>query len=171
MTTTPANPGNLKIEAIRQSVQHSFAALNELIDGPLAEIDLQKLYQPPAENEWTIMQNLAHVAEFMPYWANEVAKLVANPGQKFGRVMADERRIKFISDHEHDTLPQIRSLLPTSYARLEEVLGTLKDSDLELTGVHIRYGEKSLDWFIEEFVTKHMSDHVVQLREELQGVS
>ena len=170
MTTTPANSSNPKVEAIRQSVQHSFAALNELIDGPLAEIDPQKLYEPPAENEWTIMQNLAHVAEFMPYWANEVAKLVANPGQKFGRVMTDERRIKFISDHEHDTLPQIRSLLPTSYARLEEVLGTLKDSDLELTGIHVRYGEKSLDWFIEEFVTKHMSDHVVQLKEAMDNI-
>src|SRR5579863_1612814 len=171
MTTTPANPGNPKVETIRQSVQHSYTALNELIDGPLAKLDPQKLYEVPAENEWTIMQNLAHVAEFMPYWANEIAKLVANPGQNFGRVMTDERRIKFISDHANDTLPQIRSLLPTSDARLKEVLSTLKDGDLELTGIHVRYGEKSLDWFMEEFVTKHMSDHVVQLREELQGVS
>ena len=171
MTTTPANPDNPKIAAIRESVQHSYTALNELIDGPLAKLNPQKLYQVPAENEWTIMQNLAHVAEFMPYWANEVAKLVAHPGQNFGRVMTDERRLKFISDHEHDTLPQIRDLLPERYAQLQKVLSTLKDSDLELTGVHVRYGEKTLDWFIEDFVTKHMSDHVVQLREELQGVS
>ncbi len=168
MTTTPANP---KIDAIRQSVQQSYTALNEIIDGPLAKLDPQKLYEVPAENEWTIMQNLAHIAEFMPYWANEVAKLVAHPGQNFGRVMTDERRLKFISDHEHDALPQIRALLPERYAQLEKVLSSLKDSDLELTGVHVRYGEKSLDWFIEDFVTKHMSDHVVQLREELQGVS
>jgi uncharacterized damage-inducible protein DinB len=167
MTTTPANP---KIEAICQSVQHSYTALNELIDGPLAKLDSQKLYEVPAENEWTIMQNLAHVAEFMPYWANEVAKLVAHPGQNFGRVMTDERRIKFISDHEHDTLPQIRALLPERYAQLEKVLSTLKDSDLELTGVHVRYGEKSLDWFIEDFVTKHMSDHVVQLQEAMNSI-
>ena len=170
MTTTPANPNNPKIAAIRQSVQHSYAALNELIDGPLASLDSQKLYQVPAENEWTIMQNLAHVAEFMPYWSNEIAKLVANPGQNFGRVMTDERRLKFIRDHENDTLPQIKSLLPASYARLEEVLSTLKDRDLELTAIHVRYGEKSLDWFIEDFVTKHMSDHVVQLREAMQSI-
>src|SRR5579872_729116 len=167
MTTTPANP---RVEAIRQSVQHSYTELNELIDGPLAKLDSQKLYQVPAENEWTIMQNLAHVAEFMPYWANEVAKLVAHPGQNFGRVMTDERRLKFISDHEHDTLPQIHDLLPARYAQLEKVLSSLKDSDLELTGVHVRYGEKTLDWFIEDFVTKHMSDHVVQLREAMDNI-
>ena len=167
MTTTPANP---KIAAIRQSVRHSYTELNELIDGPLAKLDPQKLYQVPAENEWTIMQNLAHVAEFMPYWANEVAKLVAHPGQNFGRVMTDERRLKFISDHEHDTLAQLRDLLPARYAQLEKVLSSLKDSDLELTGVHVRYGEKTLDWFIEDFVTKHMSDHVVQLREAMDNI-
>ncbi len=167
MTTTPANP---KIEAICQSVQHSYTALNELIDGPLAKLDPQKLYEAPAENEWTIMQNLAHVAEFMPYWANEVAKLVAHPGQNFGRVMTDERRLKFISDHEHDALPQIHDLLPERYAQLEKVLSSLKDSDLELTGIHTRYGEKSLDWFIEDFVTKHMSDHVVQLKEAMDSL-
>ena len=168
MTTTPTNP---KIAAICQSVQHSYAALNERIDSSLAALDPQKLYQPPAENEWTIMQNLAHVAEFMTYWANQIANLVAHPGQKFGRVMTDEHRLKFIRDHENDTLQQIKSLLPPSYAHLEEVLSSLKDSDLEITGIHPRYGEKSLDWFIEDFVTKHMSDHVVQLEEEVQEVS
>lgn len=171
MTTTPANSGNPKVEAVRESVQHSYEELNEIIDGPLAKLDPQKLYRVPAENEWTIMQNLAHIAEFMPYWANEVSKLVAHPGQNFGRVMTDERRLKFISDHEHDTLAQIHDLLPGRYAQLEKVLSNLKDNDLELTGVHTRYGEKTLEWFIEDFVTKHLSDHVVQLREELKGVS
>ena len=116
------------------------------------------------------MQNLAHVAEFMTYWANQITNLVANPGQKFGRVMTDEHRLKFIRDHENDTLQQIKSLLPPSYARLEEVLSSLKDSDLEITGIHPRYGEKSLDWFIEDFVTKHLSDHVVQLQEAIENI-
>lgn len=168
MTTTPTNP---KIAAICQSVQQSYTALNERIDSSLAAFDPQKLYQPPAENEWTIMQNLAHVAEFMTYWANQIANLVAHPGQNFGRVITDVNRLKFISDHENDTLQQIKSLLSPGYARLQEVLGSLKDSDLEITGIHPRYGEKSLDWFIQDFVTKHMSDHVVQLQEEVQGIS
>jgi uncharacterized damage-inducible protein DinB len=168
MTTTPTNP---KIAAICQSVQHSFAALNERIDSSLTALDPQKLYQPPAENEWTMMQNLAHVAEFMTYWANQIANLVAHPGQNFGRVITDVNRLKFISDHANDTLPQIKSLLSPSYTRLEAVLSSLKDGDLAITGVHPRYGEKSLDWFIQEFLTKHLSDHAVQLQEEVQEVS
>ena len=161
MNTAPANPN---MEAIRLSVQKSYAELNQLIDGPLASLDSAKLYQPPVENEWSIMQNLAHVAEIMPYWANEIEKLVARPGQNFGRTMQNEGRLQAIREHGSDSLEQMKAALPGSYARLQEVLSKLTDSDLELTGIHSRYGEKSLDWFIEEFVTQHLINHVEQIR-------
>ena len=64
MNTAPANPN---VEAIRLSVQKSYTALNQLIDGPLASLDSDKLYKAPVENEWSIMQNLAHIVEIMPY--------------------------------------------------------------------------------------------------------
>ena len=38
-----------------------------------ASYQLEKLYQRPAENEWTLMENIAHIIEFMPYWGNEIA--------------------------------------------------------------------------------------------------
>ena len=167
MTTASANPN---VEAICLSVQHSYDELNQLIDGPLARLDPAKLYKAPAENEWSIMQNLAHIVEIMPYWANEIEKLVARPGQNFGRTQQHEGRLKAISEHGGDSLEQIKALLPGSYARLQEVLDTLKDSDLELTGVHPRFGEKSLDWFIEDFVTGHLIAHLEQIRSALNAV-
>ena len=167
MTTSSANPN---VEAIRLSVQHSYDELQQLIDGPLAQLDPAKLYQAPAENEWSIMQNLAHIVEFMPYWANEVEKLVAHPGQNFGRTHQHEGRLRAIEEHSQDSLKQIKALLPGSYARLQEVLSNLKDSDLELTGMHIRFGEKSLDWFIEDFITGHLIAHLEQMRADMAAV-
>jgi hypothetical protein len=162
--TNPANPANPKISAIRQKVKQSYEELNALLDGPVGALYAEKLYQAPTENEWTVMENLAHIAEIMPYWAGEVAKLVARPGQKFGRTMEDEGRLAALREHGHDNLAQIRATLPGSYARLDEVLSNLNDSDLELTGHHSRRGERTLEWFIEEFITKHLHDHVVQIR-------
>ncbi|MGH2495688.1 MAG: DinB family protein [Ktedonobacteraceae bacterium] len=163
MTVSPSNP---EVAAIRQDVQQSYDALNQLIDGPLAQLPSEKLYQAPGD-EWTIMENLAHIVEFMPYWGDQVARLVAHPGQNFGRVQQDERRLKEIRDHAHDTLAQIKTLLPPSYARLQEVLASLQDSDLQLTGVHSRYGEKPLEWFMEDFVTGHLRAHLVQINAAL----
>ena len=166
MTTSPSNP---KVAAIRQDVQQSYDALNQLIDGPLAQLPSDKLYVSPGGDEWTIMENLAHIVEFMPYWGNQIAKLVAHPGQNFGRVQQDERRLKEIRDHAHDSLIQIKSLLPASYGRLQEVLASLQDSDLELTGVHSRYGEKPLEWFMQDFVTGHLRAHLVQMNAALMN--
>lgn len=169
--TISMSTANPKVAAIRRSVEQSYSELNALLDGPVGILYAEKLYQVPAENEWTIMENLAHIAEFMPYWAGEVAKLVTRPGEPFGRTMDDQGRVAALRDHGHDNLLQIRASLPGSYARLTEVLSELKESDLQLTGRHSRQGERTLEWFIEEFITKHLHDHVVQIKECLGAIS
>ena len=167
MTVSSSNP---KVAAILQDVQQSYDALSQLIDGPLSQLPSDKLYLSPAGNEWTIMENLAHIVEFMPYWANEIAKLVVQPGQNFGRVQQDERRLSEIRNHAHDSLAQIKALLPVSYASLKEVLTNLRDSDLELTGVHTRYGEKPLAWFMQDFVTGHLQAHLAQIKASIDPI-
>lgn len=164
---TAANP---KVATIREHVQHSYAELNELLEGPIAMRYATKLYQTPTANEWTIMESLAHIVEFMPYWANEVAQLVARPGQNFGRTMQHEGRLAALREHSHDTIAQARAALPGSYAHLDEVLSHLRDSDLQLTGHHVKFGERTLEWFIDEFITEHLHNHVVQLRECLAAI-
>jgi hypothetical protein len=161
---------NPMVEEIRRNVQSSYMELNRVIEDQLAHIDAAKLYEVPAQGEWTIMENLAHIAEFMTYWADEIAKLLAKPGQSFGRTMQHEGRLSAIREHAHDSLEQASAALAGSYAHLQAVLGMLKDSDLGLTGVHPKYGEQSLAWFINEFVTKHLADHVEQLRTSLEAV-
>lgn len=160
---TAAN-SHSKVAAIRQSVQDSYAQLNALLDGPVSTLLSALLYRTPQENEWSIMQSLAHIQEFLPYWAGEVEKLVAHPGQNFGRTMQNEGRLEALRVHGHDTLIQLRAALPGSYARLDEMLDRLQESDLGLTGWHTRYGERTLEWFINEFITEHLRSHLVQLR-------
>jgi hypothetical protein len=160
MTTTQP-----KVEAIRQQVHTAFEKLTQLIDQHIASRNAQTLYQSPSPDEWTVTESLAHIVEFMTYWADEIAKLVANPGRNFGRTKEDPNRIRSIEEHSHDTLEQMRLALPDSYGYLDNVLSTLTDSDLELTGHHSKFKEHTLDWFIKEFVTDHLENHILQLRE------
>jgi hypothetical protein len=153
-----------KIAAIRQQVQESYAQLCALVDGPISTLAAAKLYHTPEEGEWSIMQSLAHIQEFLPYWAGEVEKLVACPGQNFGRTMQDEGRLQALRVHGQDPLPRLKEALPGSYARLDDVLSRLQEDDLELSAQHVRYGERTLEWFIDEFITAHLHNHVLQLR-------
>lgn len=158
---TTSNP---RVEEIRRRVRASYDELNRLIEGLLSHIDQNQLYRSPGGDEWTVMENLAHIVEFMPYWADEVAQLVAQPGRNFGRTMQHEGRLRALREHAHDSLQQVHAALPTSYAHLDRVLNSLKDSDLELTGHHSKFGDRKLEWFIEEFVTQHLANHVEQLK-------
>jgi len=168
MATSTSNP---KVEEIRRSVQSSYDELNRLIADQLMTLDPARLYQRPAKDEWSIMQNLAHIVEFMPYWANEIEMLVAAPGQNFGRTMQHAGRLQAVSEHGSDRLEQIRAALPGSYARLNAVLSNLQDSALTLTGHHLIYGDQTLEWFIEYFVTRHLVGHLEQMKGCLAIVS
>ena len=110
------------------------------------------------------MENLAHIIEFLPYWGKEIAKLVARPGLNFGRTQQDEGRLRAIAEHRSDSIAQAKAALPESYEHLDKVLRQLQDSDLELMGHHSTMGEHKLGWFIEEFVVKHLEDHVLQIK-------
>jgi len=179
MNMSQANPnnaggrgddGNPKVEEIREDAWRSYERFNELVNGALEQLEPEKLYASPGGDEWTIMENLAHIVEFMPYWANEIAALVAQPGKSFGRTQQDEGRLGALRAHGHDSLEQIRAAMPGSYERLDEVLASLKDSDLEITGMHVRLGEKSLAWFIEDFVTGHLRAHLDQIRNAINDL-
>lgn len=162
-----ANP---KSEEILNSVQSSYAELTALVNGELSELDSALLYRRPDPNEWTVMEILAHLVELMPYWGNEVEKLLANPGQNFGRTHEDEVRLAAVHNHGSEKLEYIKAALPESFARLEEVLATLKDSDLALTGVHSRRGEHTLDYFMPDFVTEHLKGHISQIHKTLNAL-
>ena len=164
MNMSQANHDNPQVEAIRADAGRSYEALTRLIDDTLAQLHEEQLYISPGEEAWTIMENLAHIDEFMPYWADEIAALVAQPGKNFGRTQQHEGRLRAIREHGHDALARIRAELPGSYAHLDEVLASLHDSDLEITGVHASYGEKPLAWFIAEFVTGHLRAHLGQMQ-------
>ena len=155
---------NPRVLEIRRRVRASYEELLRLLDGPLTTVDTAKIYQPPEPDEWTIMENIAHIVEFLPYWADEVAKLVAQPGQNFGRTQQHEGRLYAIKEHGADSLDAARAMLPGSYEHMDTILSTLRDSDLELTGRHMKFGERTLSWFIEDFVTKHFEDHIIQIK-------
>ena len=167
MTTSKENPS---VQDIRQSVAASYNEIHQLLQERLTLLPANKLYETSIEGEWTLMESLAHIIEFMPYWGDEIVKLVAQPGQKFGRIQQDEARIQAIEDHKQDTLEKSQGALERSYRYLDKALSTLKDSDLELTGRHSKFGEQTLAWFIKDFVTDHLTNHIAQMNRSLEAL-
>ncbi len=156
---------NPKVEEIRRTVHASYNELNQFLDGPAAQVDPARIYQSPGSEEWTLMENLAHIGEFLPYWGDQIAKLAAHPGQQFGRMQKDEVRLRAIAEHASESMAQTRATLSEGYEHLDEVLGQLQDSDLEVTGQHSTMGEHNVAWFIDEFIIRHLANHILQMQQ------
>lgn len=163
--TAPTN--NPQVAAFRDQIRLSYEKLLDQVDGPLAALKPEQLYQQPFNDEWTVMENLAHIAEFIPYWVNEFSKVIAEPGSRFGRTVEDAGRLAAIRDHSHEALSNMRAELEKSYSYLDSRLSNFKDSDLEIVGQHVRYGKRPIGGFIDEFVVRHLATHVVQIQEAL----
>jgi len=129
----------------------------------LPQLPTDTLYTHPDPQEWSIMENLAHIGEFYTYWGSEVRKLQQQPGCSFGRTIEDERRLAGIRDHANDTIAQIEQHLRASFAELMDTLNALSDADLQKVGHHHRLGDQTMAFYIKHFLIEHLSDHLAQL--------
>jgi uncharacterized damage-inducible protein DinB len=154
-------------------VQDFIEALSRLygeLRAALAEISPAVLYTQPASGGWTLMEDLAHVAEMLGYWSGEIDRFVRQPGASFGRVASNPERIRFIESHAHDPLEQITALLDQGQAAALALLRRLQPADLEISGQHVKFGEQTTRQAIQEWLIDHLSEHVQQLKEIASGV-
>ena len=150
------NPSSLQsmIVELRQSQQ-------SLLD-ILSQADEQLLYQRKDEQEWTLAENLAHVAEARTFFVAEARKALASPGATIGRTVSHPGRLQTIIDHGQDGREQIAERLEASYAQVLQLLEQMSQDDLQTTGTHVKYGIQTLAEFIDHFIVEHDQNHVQQ---------
>src|ERR1700744_4668495 len=52
----------------------------------------------PAPEVWTVMDNLCHIAEFVPYWTRQVQQAIATPEIQWGRTHSDPDRLAAVAN-------------------------------------------------------------------------
>ncbi len=130
----------------------------------VTELPAAVLYRQPESGGWTLMEDLAHVAEMLVFWSGEIARFQSQPGASFGRVASNPERIRFIEDHAHDTLEQMTTLLDRGHAAALALLQRLQPADLELIGQHVKFGPQTVRQAIQEWLIDHLDEHVKQLK-------
>ena len=137
----------------------------------LEQVPPELLDQLPREGEWSIHELTAHSAEIFHYWAVQVAQLKRQPGQPFGRTIADTERIGFIEAHKQDPLPSLIALMKDGAAEAAQVLRTFSDEEWRtVTGLHSARGEMDMDFISNLFLAGHAEEHLRQLEETLAAV-
>jgi uncharacterized damage-inducible protein DinB len=156
MTTSPVGD----VERFIEELNRWYGELR----ATLAEIPPARLTEPPTSGGWTLMEDLAHVAEMLGYWSGEIERFRSQPGASFGRVASNPERIRFIEAHARDAPEQMATLLESGYGAALALLRRLEPSDLETTGQHVKFGAQTVRHAVQEWLIDHLAEHVAQLK-------
>ncbi len=134
---------------------------------PLAE-----LYGTEAEASWGPPELLAHLDEMLPFWLGEAERILdgqAGTPVPFGRVASDVVRIGIIGRDRTVPLRELFARLAADGARVATRMRELSEADAAREGLHPVRGVTPVLALFERFVTGHLEEHVIQLREILDA--
>jgi hypothetical protein len=123
---------------------------------------------PATGEQWDAGQAWAHVAEFVPYWQNEVERVVAGARRgadpvPFGRTTEDPGRVGAIEAGRHQPPAEQMAYLANAMGRLRTYLVGLSGAEWSARGMHARRGEMTVAQIVERFVVGHLEEHAEQL--------
>ncbi|OLN21227.1 hypothetical protein BTO30_15940 [Domibacillus antri] len=125
----------------------------------------------PSEEEWSIMQILAHIAEALPFWVEEINQLVQSPGKEWGRNHLHKPRLQAVSPAAVDAI-SVNEMLQ----KLEDVKQQVKDGIENLTAEQLaaeapsknpNFGTKPMSFIIDHLIDQHVNKHEGQIQRNL----
>jgi hypothetical protein len=127
-------------------------------------------YGHTPESEWGPPEILGHVDEMLPYWTDELERVLAGDGANpvtFGRIATDQSRMDRIDADRRKPMGDLLDDIAAGLDRAAAFAAGLDADAAARVGVHPSRGEITVADSIERFLAAHLEDHVVQLREHL----
>jgi uncharacterized damage-inducible protein DinB len=143
--------------------------LTTTVDGILAEVQQlppELIHWVPAEGVWTIMDNLCHIREFVPFWTGETLRIVQRPAEQWGRDHTDTARLAAVTSTAILRLDVVIADIRATVRRSAETLRALGDDELtvEAASKNPRWGVKPASFVIDELLVHHVAKHQGQIR-------
>jgi hypothetical protein len=118
---------------------------------------------PDSGERWDRGQVLAHVAEMLPYWAQQ-AELVASGRQtEFGRVKSDPDRVGAIERDRREDPARLLGRVDEGVAVVLALVDRLDDQQLARVGHHQTLGDMTVAEIVDRFAVAHLEEHADQL--------
>ena len=126
---------------------------------------LSDVFGVEPEAHWGPPEVLAHVAEMVPFWQGEIARILDGAPEPvpFGRVASDALRIGVIERDRSLPPGELFERIDASAGRFADRLGSLTAAQAARRGLHPTLGDMTVAQIAERFVVSHLEDHVRQL--------
>lgn len=123
------------------------------------------------EASWGPHENLAHMAEMLPYWLGEADRVLAGTADPvpFGRVATDGVRLANITRERTRPIPELVTLVQAGIDRWRLWLAELDEAGRSRRGVHATLGEMAVTDIATRFAVGHLENHLDQLAASLDA--
>jgi DinB family protein len=118
---------------------------------------------PGSGERWDRGQVLAHVAEMLPYWAQQAELIAAGRQDEFGRVSSDPERIAAIERDRREDPERLLGRIDEGVGVVLALLERLDAQALARTGHHQTLGEMTVAEVVDRFAVDHLEEHADQL--------
>ena len=120
----------------------------------------------PGEGVWSVMDNLCHIREFVPFWTNETLRIARRPQEPWGRDHTDTARLNAVTGTGSYTLENVLSDIREAVRQSAGTLRGLSDGDLavQATSKNPRWGLKPAAFVVDELLVHHLEKHLGQIR-------
>ncbi|MFJ8243740.1 DinB family protein [Peribacillus asahii] len=158
--------------------QNAVTSVNESIDRIIETVkglSEETIRWNPTEEEWSIMQIVAHIVEALPYWVEEIEQLVQSPGQEWGRNHLHEGRLQAVSSETVDAISvaELLQALEEVKQKVESGIGNLTAEQLaaEAPSRNPNFGTKPLSFIIDHLIDQHVNKHEGQIQRNLSKLN
>jgi hypothetical protein len=131
--------------------------------GTLTEAD------PGTGERWEAGQVLAHVAEMLPYWVEQVELVAAGDQVPFGRARSNPERIAAIERDRREDPSRLLDRVDEGLGAVLVLLDRLDDDALAHSGRHQVLGEMTVAAIVDRFLVDHLEEHADQLEARQRG--
>jgi hypothetical protein len=152
-----------------QTAAAKMKSIAEEILRQAGEMPEECIHWKPGPEVWTVMDNLCHIAEFVPYWTSQVEQVILHPDREWGRTHHDADRLAAVADTASCSLTRIKDQL---LSRVENSAATLRKYTpaqfaVEAPSRNPRWGVKPASFIVEMLLVTHLENHLGQIRRNL----
>ncbi len=124
----------------------------------------------PSPEVWSILDNLAHIEEFIPFWVGEIHAMLVRPPQPWGRDQSHAGRLAAVRDTSERDVLELLANIHAATANAARFLRSLDEAQLDIEAVsrNPRWAIKPVGFVVDILLVKHLADHRDQIQRNLR---
>lgn len=136
------------------------------IESDVRRLPLESIHWRPAPKVWSVMDNLCHIVEFVPYWTGEIQAIVLDPSQSWGRDHTHAGRLQAVADTGGEQLENVLLRMRQVVDASAETLASLPDKTLTIEALsrNARWGRKPASFIVDHLLVQHLENHRAQIQ-------